>query len=151
MKTQKNKTNKDIFQSLRDKAIPARYQSSIIPAAKGMSSTVIKRCLSSSTYNGTLTVCSPLVREETYKLIFLVWILNSYGKSMLRFTNRRLSRNPRKKTERNGIPWRSFYIALFHPNSRCHSRSLNLNSAQSGCDLCRSLFTISRRLVPRRG
>lgn len=60
---------KRIFQSLSDKAIPERYQSSIIPEPKGISSNVIKRCRSSSTYNGTFIVCTLLPREEPYEQV----------------------------------------------------------------------------------
>lgn len=76
----------DDVQSFSDKAIPARYQSSTIPEPNGISSTVIKRCLSSSTYSGTLTVCNPLAREFFYQnKICKMSIANALNKLLHQF------------------------------------------------------------------
>lgn len=67
------------------------------------------------------------------------------------FTNRIFEGNPRQETGRNWIPWWSLDEALFHPNSRCHSSSLNVYPTQSSsADINRCLRKVCwlRRLVP---
>lgn len=67
-----------------------------------------------------------------------------YISCCISFTNRIFEGNPRQETGRNWIPRWSLDEALFHPNSRCHSSSLNVYPTQSSsADINRCL-----RLVP---